>query len=197
MAGVTGTGVCHSGGADDGRTSGVAHGGASPRTRRGFAGSSAATPPPGPACTAAVAATAGRSHAGLSMALQVTDLTSTVSAGFAGVRREVTAQRKELAIMISQMRSVTKKVGDIAVLADRLTASLFYLRRAVINMAGEVSTVLARTVVRSTGATATGAGSSPAVALGTDGNVVNTEVTTMEAKVQEAQWVLELKVRRP
>jgi len=70
--------------------------------------------------------------------------------------------------MNSQMRSVTKKVDDIAVLADRLTASLFYQRRAVINMAGEVSTVLARTVVRSTGATAAGAGSSRAVALGAD-----------------------------
>lgn len=199
MTGVTGTGASPSGGGHNGRTAGGAQdsgvtGSATPRTRRGFTGSSTAMPPPGPACTAVAAATAGGPQASLPTASQVTDLTRAVSAGFAGVRREVTAQRKELAILNSQMRAVTKKVDAVAVLADRLTASLFYQRRAVINMAGDVSMVLARTVVRSTGAMAAGAGPSSAGVLDADGNAVNTAVTTMEAEVQEAQWILELKV---
>lgn len=199
MTGVTGTGTSPSGGGDNRRTargsqdSGATRG-ASPRTPRGFTGPSTAMPPPGPPCSAVAAPTADRPQEGFPIASQVADLTRTVSAGFAGVRREVTAQRKELAILNSQMRAVTKKVDDVAVLADRLTASLFYQRRAVINMAGDVSTVLARTVVRNIGAMASGAGPSPAGALDADGNAVNNEVTTMNAEVQEAQWILELQV---
>jgi len=199
MPRVTGAGTRQCGDGGDGRTSGVARdsgapGSASPRTRTGFVGSSAATPPPRPDCTAAAAATAGRSAGGFSTASQFTELTRTVSAGFSGLRREVTAHRKELAIINCQMRAVTKKVDDVAVLADRLTASLFYQRRAVINMAGDVSTVLARTVVRSTREMPSGAVRLPERAADAEGNAVIDETKTMEAQVQEAQWILELKV---
>jgi len=96
--------------------------------------------------------------------------------------------------MNCQLRSVTKKVDDVAVLADRLTSSLFYQRRAVINMAGDVSTVLARTSVRSAAEVASVVRPSTAIAPVAEGHAINVEANTMEAQVQEAQWILELKV---
>ena len=118
----------------------------------------------------------------------------TSSTGFSGVRREITAQRKEVAIMNSQIRAVTKKLDDVAVLADRLTASLFYQRRAIINMAGDVTSVLTWTAAESSAAMASGAGPAVHGVPDADGNARNTSVTTPEGEVQEAQWILELKV---
>jgi len=199
MSGVTGAGMSHARQADNGRNTGLsrdagAPASAFPLTRRAFSGPTGATPPARPATTVPAATTAGRSQACLTTSTQLTELTRTVSAGLAGVRREVTAQRKEVAIMNCQLRSVTKKVDDVAVLADRLTSSLFYQRRAVINMAGDVSTVLARTSVRSAAEVASVVRPSTAIAPVAEGHAINVEANTMEAQVQEAQWILELKV---
>jgi len=110
--------------------------------------------------------------------------------GFAGVRREVTTQRKELAIMNSQLRSVTKKVDEIAVLADRLTTSVVFQRRALVAMSGDITSVLKHVA-------ASGAASSPPTIDGAsavrdaaaDGGQMLAATET-----QNAQWILDLKV---
>jgi len=196
MSGVAGNGTSPSPTAGGGRS--IAHPaaavGASPRTRRASGGSSGATPPPRPACVAAAEAASGSGTTGVTTAAQIAEVMRTSSTGFSGVRREITAQRKEVAIMNSQIRAVTKKLDDVAVLADRLTASLFYQRRAIINMAGDVTSVLTWTAAESSAAMASGAGPAVHGVPDADGNARNTSVTTPEGEVQEAQWILELKV---
>lgn len=83
-----------------------------------------------------------RSMSGLATALQASDFIRSTGLGFSGVRRDITTQRKELAIMNSPLRAITKKVDEISVLADRLTASLVSQRRALLSMSGDVTSVL-------------------------------------------------------
>jgi len=141
-----------------------------------------------------VAAATGGVVSGVATAAHIADVMRTVATGFAGVRRELTAQRKEVAIMNSQMRAVTKKVDDVAVLADRLTASLFYQRRAIINLAGDITTVLARTAAGSSAALTSGAGAAVHGAADAMGDATNVPAATTEGEVQQAQWIQELKV---
>jgi len=59
-------------------------------------------------------------------AAHVAEIMRSTPCGFAGARREITKQRKELAILNSQLCPWTKKVDDMAVLADCFTASLIF-----------------------------------------------------------------------
>jgi len=173
-----------------------ANGAVSPCTRGRSAAASGATPPARAGGASSTAAPGGSSSAGLVTVAHVNDIMRTTGVGFAGVRREITTQRKEVAIMNSQLRAVTKKVDDIAVLADRLTASLIFQRRALVAMSGDVTTVLSHVAVN-------GAALSPPATGNTDGgggagtagrwagDAAQTPVATEE---QDAQWVLDLKV---
>jgi len=118
------------------------------------------------------------------------------SSGFSGVRREVTTQRKELAILNSQLRAVTKKVDDIAVLADRLTASLIFQRRTLVTMAADISAVVTSVAADRRALAAPVAGATPdaAAAAATSGLRTGAPISMDE---RDAQWVLDLKVRGP
>lgn len=166
-------------------------GAASPCTRGRSAAATGATPPTraGGASSAAAAA-GGASLAGHATAALVSDIMRSTGVGFDGVRREISTQRKELAIMNSQLRSVTKKVDEIAVLADRLTASVVFQRRALVAMSGDITSVLKYVA-------ASGAASSPPTIDGAsavrdaaaDGGQMLAATET-----QNAQWILDLKV---
>jgi len=172
-------------------------GAVSPRTRGTTAAASGATPPARAGGASSTAAPDGSSSAGLVTVAHVNDIMRTTGVGLAGVRREITTQRKEVAIMNSQLRGVTKKVDEIAVLADRLTASLIFQRRALVAMSGDVTTVLSHVAVNgktlsppATGSTDGGGGAGAASPWA--GDDAQTPVATEE---QDAQWVLDLKVR--
>jgi len=94
-------------------------------------------------------------------------------------------------MMNSQLRAVTKKVDDIAVLADRLTASLVFQRRALVSMSGDITSVLQHV-------TASGAAPSPPTTDGAaaiDGAAAAEGAQTLAAtEVQNSQWILDLKV---
>jgi len=118
------------------------------------------------------------------------DILRSTGVGFSGVRREITTQRKELTVLNSQLRAVTNKVDDVAVLADRLTASLVFQRRALVSMSGDITSLLNHVA-------ASGASTSPpkidgAAAVG-DASAVGTQ-TLAVTEMQNAQWVLDLKV---
>jgi len=92
---------------------------ASPCARGRSAGATVTIPPTRaggvPMTPAAVGSTLS---AGPATAAQVSDLARSTGVGLAGIRGEIATQRKKLVIMSSQLRAVTKRVGDIAVLAD-------------------------------------------------------------------------------
>jgi len=113
--------------------------------------------------------------------------------GFAGVRREITTQRKEVAILNSQLRAVTKKVDDIAVLVDRLTASLVFQRRTLVTISGDVSTVLTSVTAdrAATAAPGTSAALDGAAATLAGGVAARSALATEQ---HDSRWVLDLKV---
>lgn len=95
------------------------------------------------------------SEAAAAIATQVAALSRSSSLGFSGVRREMTGQRKELAIFNSQIRTLVKKVDDIAVLADRVTSTLTLQRGTLHDLATDVGNVAAEVLcARSSAATA-------------------------------------------
>jgi len=98
----------------------------------------------------------------------------------------MTAQRKELAIMNNQQRMLVKKVDDIAVLADRLTSTMTFLRRALHDMSVDVGKVVME--VRSPSARGTAA--SPTAA----GAAASTlPQSPDDADVRDAQWIVQLR----
>lgn len=133
---------------------------------------------------AAGLATAPPSDSGATAA-QVANLSRSSMLGFSGVRREITAQRKELSIMNNQQRTLIKKINDIAVLADRLTSTVTFQRHALHDMSNDLSALL--TEVRSARSSAT---ASP---LGTAAVATAAPQSQVEMEMQDAKWVLELR----
>jgi len=173
-----------------------ARGAISPRTRGTSAVASGATPPARAGGASSPAAVGASSSAGLVTVAHVNDIVRTTGIGFSGVRREITTQRKEVAILNSQLRAVTKKVDDIAVLADRLTSSLLFQRRTLVSMSGDVTSLLSHNITdgatglpRATGNT----GGSGAAGTAGRGPGDNAQAPVATEK-QDAQWVLDLKV---
>ena len=172
-------------------------GSASTRPRGRSAPASSATPPTRAGGTSSTAAVAGgSSSAGPATAAHVVDIVRTTGVGFAGVRREITTQRKEVAIMNSQLRAVTKKIDEIAVLSDRLTASLVFQRRSLVSISGDITSVLTHMAAsraipsqQLTGETlaAGGAAAVGGAAAGGDETLAGTEE-------QDPRWILDLKV---
>jgi len=106
--------------------------------------------------------------------------------GFSGVRREMTAQRKEIAVMNNQHRMLVKKVDDIAVLADRLTSALTHQSRALQELSTGVGKVFAE--VRSTAGSAVGA--SPSATCATPSAAPQSQENV---DINDAQWVVQLR----
>lgn len=63
--------------------------------------------------------------------------------GFAGLRRELTAVRKELAISNNLQRGKSNKIDDTAVLTEHLTEKLLSQGRALAAITSQLGTVLA------------------------------------------------------
>ena len=118
-------------------------------------------------------------------AVQVANLSRSSMLGFSGVRREVTAQRKELSIMNNQQRTLIKKINYIAVLADRLTSTVTFHRHALHDMSKDLSALLAE--VRSTRSSAA---ASP---LGTVEVATTAPPSQVQMEMQDAKWILELR----
>jgi len=169
---------------------------ASPRTRGRSAGASGATPPARAPGRSLLSAAGASSSAGQVMAAHVSDIVRSTGVGFAGVRREITTQRKEVEILNSQLRAVTKKVDDIAVLTDRLTGSLALQRRTLIAMSGDITSVLSHTVANQAAASRrTTGGAEGGGGARTGGPSAGDDAQTPAATdEQDAQWVLDLKV---
>ena len=141
------------------------------------AGGGAPATPSGPRATAPATSSA-----------QVADLCRTTAVGFCGVRREITTLRKEVAIMNNQQRHMTKKIDDVAVLADRFSVLLSLQRRSVVDIATNTGKVLAafNALELSRGATAPPA---------SGGSTMATPQSLDEMQAQDAQWVLDLRPR--
>ena len=129
---------------------------------------------------------ASSSGADDTMAAQVAALSRSSVLGFSGLRREMTAQRKELAIMNNQQRMLIKKVDGIAVLADRLNSALMFQRKALHDLSVGVGKVMAE--VRSTSAPAAGARPLESVA-----GAVEQPQSHANVVVQDAQWIIQLR----
>jgi len=173
-----------------------ASGVASPHTRGSLAIASGATPPCRAGGSLSTAVAGATSSSGLVMAAHVSDSVRTTGVGFAGVRRQITTQRKEVATTNSQLRAVTKKVDDIAVLADGFTVSLVPQRRTIVAMSAEVTSMLSHGAASRAAASPPAAGDADGsggagVAGRCAGDDAQTPGTTEE---HDAQWVLDLKV---
>jgi len=147
--------------------------------------------------TSSTAAAAGGTwSAGPATAAHVVDIVRTTGVGFAGVRREITTQRKEVAIMNSQLRAVTKKVDEIAVLADRLTASLVFQRRSLVSVSADITSVLAHMAASRASASQQLSGETPAAGGGAavDGATAGGDQTLAGTEEQDPRWILDLKV---
>jgi len=138
---------------------------------------------------------------GLSPAVpaQVAQLQSALTSGLSGVRREITAVRKELAVTNSSVRLLTKKTDDIAVATDAMGASVVMMRQAISKMGDALSEGLApaasarREAARAPpGDAVHAAGADPPVAG--SGGAAQPQ-TEDEMEIQDAKWVLTLKVR--
>jgi len=168
-------------------------GGALPRLRASPAAASGGSPsvragamlPTGRAGNSSSAAPATAAHVG--------DMIRSTSCGFAGVRREITEQRDEVAILNSQLRAGTKKGDDIAVLADRLTASLIFQRGTLVAISGDVSTVLTLVTADRAAAVAPGTGVALDGAAATLARGVAAR-SALATEQHDSRWVLDLKV---
>jgi len=170
-------------------------GAASPRTRGVSAAPNRATPP-ARAGRASSAAAAGGISAGPAAVAHVVDIVKTTGVRISGVRREITTERKEVDIMSSQLRAVTKKVDDFAVLEDRLTASLVFQHRTLASSSGNITSVLTQRAENQ-------ADASPPATRDTEGGAgeimggcaaAESAQTPGMTEEQDAQWVLDLKV---
>jgi len=120
---------------------------------------------------------------------QVTQLHASLTSGLSSVRRELTSNRKELAVTNNNFRMVVKKVDDIAVLVDQLALSMVVQRRALIKLGVDMASGFAKF-----GETAAAAASTePLSGAGPGARPRNEE----EMERQDAMWVLESKVTTP
>ena len=164
-----------------------------PTARVGTAAGLGATPPAGTRGARATANAGMGSSTAPATAAHVADVMRFSTCGFAGVRREVTTQRKELEIRNSHVRAGTKKVDDIAVLANRFTASLIIQRRTLDTMAAHMSTVLTNLAANCHALTPSVArATADAAAVAVESGVPTAVPGEMDAR--DAQCVLDLKV---
>jgi len=115
-----------------------------------------------------------------------------------GVRREVTATRKELAVTNSNMRALTQKTDEVAKVADQLSVGLIVQRRMLVKVAADVASTLtavtammASRTPRNVDEPAAGA----AAAAGADGTAPSLPDprTQEEMETKDANWILGLK----
>jgi len=129
---------------------------------------------------------------------QVAKLQCSLTSSIAAVRRKITGLRKELVVSNNILRMVTKKTDDIAVLADQLATAAVVQRRASTIMWEKLDKALdtflsARVVPAAAPVGASRiAGGEPAA-----GEVapMAPPQTEEEMEIQDAKWVLDLKVR--
>jgi len=173
-----------------------ASGAVSPRSRGRSTPASGATPPARAGGASSTAVAGGTASAGLVTVTHVNEIVRTTGVGLSSVRREMTTLRKEVAIMNSQLRAVTKKVDDVAVLADRLTVSLVFQRRTLVSMSGDITSVLSDTAANRAAASPPATGGAEEVRGGrTAGRCAGADAeTAVRTEEQDAQWVLDLKV---
>ncbi|OSX71002.1 hypothetical protein BU14_0617s0007 [Porphyra umbilicalis] len=128
------------------------------------------------------------------VAARLSEMSRVHKDAISGIRREMTASRKELAITNGSLRELTKKMDNIAAIADRLAVSLVMQRRQLDKLGGElpaaVAAVLALPAVP-TAAVETAA--APGSDVGTPSSVPD-GASQQEVRVQDAQWILDLKV---
>jgi len=149
-------------------------------------GSGISSPRVAGTCPAARRTTPSVGAEGTKEALVAT-LSRSITLGFSCVRREMTAQRKELAIMNNQQRMLVKKVDDIAVLADRLTSTITFLRRALHDMSVDVGKVVME--MRSPSARAAASPTATGAAASTWPQSPDDE------DMRDAQWIVQLRGR--
>jgi len=168
-------------------------GGALPRSRASPAAANGGSLSVRAGATLPTGRAGNTSSAAPATAAHVADMIRSTTCGFAGVRREITTQRKEVAILNSQLRAVTKNVDDIAVLVDRLTASLVFQRRTLVTISGDVSTVLTSVTAdrAATAAPGTSAALDGAAATLAGGVAARSALATEQ---HDSRWVLDLKV---
>jgi len=87
--------------------------------------------------------------------------------------------------MNNQQRTLTKKINDIAVLADRLTSTVTFHRHALHDMSNDLSALLAE--VWSARSSAAG------LPLGTVAVATTAPQSQVQMEMQDAKWILELR----
>jgi len=132
---------------------------------------------------------------------QVSKLHYTLTSGVSGVRRELTAVRKELAVSNDNVRTITEKTGDIAVASDAMGVSVVMMRQAVSKLGVDMAERFT-----AASALAEGASGAPRAATGTRDAAARSAPTTAgsageaqaqteeEMEIQDARWVPKLKV---
>jgi len=103
--------------------------------------------------------------------------------------------RKEVVVNTSSVRSLVKKTNDVAILTERLAASLITQRHILIKMSSEMSTAMASRPGTSGGAgnPMAGSGDDTGATAVVSSATAGAPPVTEESQIQAAQWVLELK----
>jgi len=169
------------------------------RRSRPSAAAGSQSPPSTRARRTAAPVTAGTpgSGSGVSpaiVAVRLSEMGRVHKDAIAGIRREMTASRKELAITNGSLRELTKKTDNIAAIVDRLAASLAMQRRLLDTVGGQLTAAVAAVMAVPAAPTAV-AGSAAAPGSGADASSpVPDGATQQEMQVQDTKWIIELKV---